>query len=91
MYKRQGTYTLVEAYPPSGYAPQERTYPVVVDYYGRVTVDGVPQERFILPNNRIPDAFGSFTVVKTDMKDGTPLADAVFGLFSGEDVYKRQR
>jgi|GEM_PF-1155019 len=78
-----GFYILREFSPPPGYAANSTRWSICVSGPGRVYVNGCRCDHFIICN--VPQtALGSFTAIKVNAADLSPLGGAVFELFVGE-------
>jgi uncharacterized surface anchored protein len=75
-----GSYTLKEIAPAPGYLLNPKVFNVNVSNEGVVTINGIPAEKFTIPNIR-QQVVGGFRVTKINARAGTPLPGAVFGLF----------
>lgn len=79
----EGSYTLVETAPPTGYLPNSDIYAVTVDACGNVLIDSLPIRMFRVYSTREHAVRGSFTAVKIDMQTGARLGGALFELRYG--------
>ncbi len=76
---KPGTYTLVETKAPEGYQLSDKTYNVVVDNRGTVTIDGRPTVTLTVKNDK-KAVNGNLKVLKIDVADYSTLQGAVFEL-----------
>lgn len=74
------TYLLRETDPPPGYEPLNNLYRINVNASGCIFVNGTLTSCIVIANNAVT---ASFTAVKVNIETGTPLAGAVYTLFSG--------
>lgn len=81
-----GCYALSEVTPPTGYQPERRTFPVLVESNGNVLICGTPSCCFSVYNIPENTAILDFVVYKRDSTAGTPLSGAVFELRNGTTV-----
>ena len=74
-----GTYTLIEAQPPAGYAPNSTEYTVVVADDGTVTIDGRQTNTLSVINDPL---FYPLTIRKIDAQTGAPVTGGLFYLYN---------
>lgn len=83
---RPGKYILTETAPPAGYLPASRSFTVLVDPCGNITVDQKPARHFTVCAFRPSDIYADLTGIKYDIQSQARLAGAAFGLFDGPDL-----
>lgn len=78
-------YILTETKPPIGYAPHEASYQIFLDRCGRLFVNGVLTQRFVLADHKAL-VTASFTAVKVNILTGAPLEGVEFTLRQGDEI-----